>query len=301
MARITESELILPSLFLINKNKDKKLSTTNLINELRKLLNPDEEDLVILDWRKDDKFSQKVRNLRAHRTLEKDWYTSYLEWFFKITEYWKNFLEQNKNELDLIIQEEQFLNKISSTISTYYNEFKKSLERIQKLASIEKFTHNDLKDHFFNMLYSSIITSLETYLSDAIKYNISNDKKRLYLRKFVESFKEYEKEKFVFNDIFNQYDNIETKVEDNLISLLYHNLPNIKYIYKATFNIDFSDISDLMKSISIRHDLVHRNWKTKDWKTQNIKKEDIQDLCNKILDFVNNIEQQFKKLKKKAK
>gem|GEM_PF-5566968 len=49
MARITESELILPSLFLINKNKDKKLSTTNLINELRKLLNPDEEDLVILD------------------------------------------------------------------------------------------------------------------------------------------------------------------------------------------------------------------------------------------------------------
>jgi hypothetical protein len=113
------------------------------------------------------------------------------------------------------------------------------------------------------MLYSSVITCLETYLSDAIKFNINNDKDKIYLRKFVETFEEYEKEKITFNNIFSQFESIDNKVEDNLVSLLYHNLPKIRVIYKSTFNIEFKDIKTLMIAISIRHDLVHRNGKMK--------------------------------------
>jgi hypothetical protein len=48
MARIREKELILPSLFIINNEIDKKISTANLIIKLRDLLNPSEEDTEIL-------------------------------------------------------------------------------------------------------------------------------------------------------------------------------------------------------------------------------------------------------------
>lgn len=67
MTRISENELILPTLHLLFL-KD-SLSTTQLINCLRKLLMPSGEDLVLLKGRKDDKFSQKVRNLYSHKTL----------------------------------------------------------------------------------------------------------------------------------------------------------------------------------------------------------------------------------------
>lgn len=298
MWRITEWELILPALYLINESRE-WLTTTDLISWLRKLLNPDnEEDLSILNGRGDDKFSQKVRNLNSHKTLEKKWFVKYESNIYKINKEWKKYLKDNEKILKLVIQEELFLNKISSTISTYYDEFKKSLDRIKKLVEIEKFTHDDLKTHFFNMLYSSIITSLETYLSDAIKYNISNDKKRIYLRKFVETFKDYEDKKIALKDLFNEYDGIENKVEDNLVSLLYHNLPLIKNIYNSTFCIDFLDIGSLMKSISIRHDLVHRNWKKKDGEIHEISKKSILELHKQTLDFIDNIEKQFKKLNK---
>jgi hypothetical protein len=47
MSRIPEADLILPSLSLININKT--ISTSDLIKKLRKLLNPEEEDLDILE------------------------------------------------------------------------------------------------------------------------------------------------------------------------------------------------------------------------------------------------------------
>lgn len=67
MTRISESELILPVLYLLSVNGD--MSTSELITSLRNLLHPSGEDLEILKGRRDDKFSQKVRNLKAHDTL----------------------------------------------------------------------------------------------------------------------------------------------------------------------------------------------------------------------------------------
>lgn len=133
---------------------------------------------------------------------------------------------KNIDNLKLIVEEENILNKISNPISSYYIEFKNSTDRINKLLDIESLLKNDLKAHFYNMLYSSLITSLETYLADAIKYHLSINKD--FLKIFVETFKDYRDEKINFNDIFNHYDNLELKVEESLLSLLYHNLPKIK-------------------------------------------------------------------------
>lgn len=68
--RISEKQLILPSLYLMSISKNQTVNTTNLIKELEIILRPEGEDLTILDGRKDNKFSQKVRNLKAHDTFE---------------------------------------------------------------------------------------------------------------------------------------------------------------------------------------------------------------------------------------
>ena len=68
MTTISEAELIVPALFLL-ANAPNGLNTTQLQSELRALLHPTGDDLLILSGRNDDRFSQKVRNLTSHNTL----------------------------------------------------------------------------------------------------------------------------------------------------------------------------------------------------------------------------------------
>ncbi len=63
--RIEEKELILPTLYIIDR--DGAVSTSDLIKELTAVFNPSGEDAEILKNRRDTKFSQKVRNLKSHR------------------------------------------------------------------------------------------------------------------------------------------------------------------------------------------------------------------------------------------
>lgn len=58
--RITETELILPSLYLMSLNNG-VITTSELIQKLREIMKPAGEDLEILSGRPDDKFYQKVR------------------------------------------------------------------------------------------------------------------------------------------------------------------------------------------------------------------------------------------------
>ncbi|MFK5977049.1 MAG: hypothetical protein QM493_11150 [Sulfurovum sp.] len=293
MARITEKELILPALSVMKENDNGEITTSVLIKKLEDLIEIDEDDKGIIQSRKDSFFTQKVRNLKSHNTLVKKGFSTYNDGKFKITEEGKNYLAQNQEQLKLIIIEEKFLQQKSLIITDYFIGFKKSIKNIQELLEITSI-NQDLELHYFNMLYSSVITSLETYLSDALKFNLSN--KEEFLIKFVETFQDFKNVKCEFNDIFNLCNSIENTVEEGLRSLLYHNLGKIKGIYKSTFDINFKPIGELMQSISIRHDLVHRNGKDKNGVIHDIKKEDIVQLCEKVTIFISNIEEQFNTL-----
>ena len=68
MSRISEHDLILPALYVIQKQPG--ITTAELMSELRNIFNPTDEDAEILHGRNDDKFSQIVRNLVSHHTLD---------------------------------------------------------------------------------------------------------------------------------------------------------------------------------------------------------------------------------------
>lgn len=69
MTQYTERELVLPALALLDRSQA-GLTTSDLIRELTIILKPDGADGEILAGRNDTYFSQKVRNLVSHRTLE---------------------------------------------------------------------------------------------------------------------------------------------------------------------------------------------------------------------------------------
>lgn len=77
---------MVPSLVLLNQTADGTMTTTELSARLRTLLNPTGDDLLILAGRNDDRFSQKVRNLKSHDTLLKQGFAEHIEGGFRITD-----------------------------------------------------------------------------------------------------------------------------------------------------------------------------------------------------------------------
>jgi hypothetical protein len=69
VTQYSERELVLPALVLLDLSQA-GLTTSDLIQELTLILKPDGHDGEILADRNDTHFSQKVRNLVSHRTLE---------------------------------------------------------------------------------------------------------------------------------------------------------------------------------------------------------------------------------------
>ena len=76
---ISEKELIIPSLIVIYNENEEGITTSDLLSSLRQVLQPTGDDLSKLENRNDDKFSQKVRNLKSHKTLESFDYVKFID------------------------------------------------------------------------------------------------------------------------------------------------------------------------------------------------------------------------------
>jgi hypothetical protein len=70
MAIYSESDLVVPALVEIERHAE-GIETASLLIALRRSLRPEGDDLLPLARRTDDRFSQKVRNLKSHDTLER--------------------------------------------------------------------------------------------------------------------------------------------------------------------------------------------------------------------------------------
>lgn len=70
MTHFLEEDLLVPALVLLREQPD-GLTMTQLIAELTRVMRPTGADLVPTGTRRDSRFSQEVRNLRSHKTLER--------------------------------------------------------------------------------------------------------------------------------------------------------------------------------------------------------------------------------------
>lgn len=68
MVIYSESDLVVPALVEIERHAE-GIGTGALLVALRRSLRPEGDDLLLLARRSDDRFSQKVRNLKSHNTL----------------------------------------------------------------------------------------------------------------------------------------------------------------------------------------------------------------------------------------
>jgi hypothetical protein len=175
-------------------------------------------------------------------------------------------------------------------ISAYHENFVGALADIEKLLETE--VDASLSNCLNRLLYVNVITALETYLSDAF-INTVVPNSRL-MRRFIETTPEFQTEKIAMSDVFKAMEEIESKAKRYLGDVVWHHLERVKPMYRATLEVDFpADAGDIFRAILIRHDIVHRNGKTKDGVEISITKGDIQTLIAAARAFVQQIDKQL--------
>ncbi|MBD2386795.1 hypothetical protein [Cylindrospermum sp. FACHB-282] len=201
-------------------------------------------------------------------------------------EIWLDPDEPDDNQLDAILSNTEFYHTFSEEI--------KSLRVLNSILISGDKTQKSLK----RQIYIGAITCLETYLSDAFINTVLSDQE--YIKSFFYSFKDFKKQKLGMNELFNYLDKAEEIAKKTMLEIIYHNLPKVSEMYKAILNISFPESGKIYKYIATRHDLVHRNGKTKDSKKILIDESIVNEVINNIENFVTEIDQMLQEKKKSS-
>jgi hypothetical protein len=133
---------------------------------------------------------------------------------------------------------------------------------------------------------------METFLSDAF-VNLTFDNED-YFRNFIGTHPEFKKQKFELREIYKEYDKLEETAKRVMLDTIYHNLPTVSQMFADTFKIEFPPIKEVYELVLKRHDLVHRNGKTKEGNPVDTDEEAIKDLMEKVTKFIDEVATKLK-------
>lgn len=199
--------------------------------------------------------------------------------------------------------EEEDLSSFIISNTDFYDTYLRSVEKIQALLQAEMpptiqlsiqqiglpgSNNIILRQYLHNLLYINAITALETYLSDAFINTVIREPK--LVRKFVETTPYFKNQKVSLSNLFQKWERMDDEVKKYLSLRLWHKLSEIKLMYKDTLGINFPEsVKEILKAIAIRHDLVHRNGRTKNGDEITITEDDVRKLLEQTITFVNHI------------
>lgn len=179
------------------------------------------------------------------------------------------------------------LAEIQAGETKFYEHFKSS---ISDLVELNNGKRNPVLQR---MIFSSVITTMEAYLSDTMKRNVLN--RHAIKRRFVESLDKFSKNKIASNTVFAFMDSLDQKITEEIDSISFHNVDTVAGLYKNVLLCKFPEdkVSDLKKYVELRHDIVHRNGKSKDGTIVSVTKNDLRDLIELVSDVVSHIDKQI--------
>jgi hypothetical protein len=187
--------------------------------------------------------------------------------------------------------EEYFIEDINRD---FYRSFENTIRTVKKLADHSADMIDEIQQPLNRMLYASIITAMESYLSDTFIDAIRSNE--LSRRKLIEQAPELRERSLKLGEIYRRLDAIPKEVDEYLNSIVYHRLDKVKELYFCTLGVEFpKDLSNIFRAIITRHDIVHRDGKDKDGNIVTISSKDIRLLLKNVVIFVKKVDEQLKK------
>ena len=170
--------------------------------------------------------------------------------------------------------------------------FVDEIKNLEQLLDIDIEDEN-LKEILHRQVFIGMIGALEIFLSDTFINEVAAS--TYFLERFVETHPEFRKQKISLGDIFREIKSIEEKAMTVMVETVYHKLSVVKGMYEDTFSIKFPDISIVLRFVTQRHDLVHRNGKTKNGEKVIVSRGTISDLRVAVVDLVSGIAEEMER------
>lgn len=187
-------------------------------------------------------------------------------------------------------EHDEYLFESIAQTTKHHDSFNEAISNVEHLLTIDISAPE--KQHLLRLLYVNVVTTVETYLSDIFISTVGNDD--TLLRRFVETNPEFMAEKISLSNVFKAAEEMEKKARTYLMDVVWHHLARVKPMFKDTMDIDFpDDMKALFKAVYIRHDLVHRNGKTKEGGEHIISVESVKNLVEVSRSFVAHIDKQW--------
>jgi len=165
---------------------------------------------------------------------------------------------------------------------------KNFLEELEQLKKIEESAPVARSNLVKKMTYAYAVTLLEAFLGDTVKSMISENE-----RFFANSRKINELKNARFSLEYLSTNEVEAKglAIKELSNIHYHNMPKVKRIFEIILGTRINiDISELEKIMKIRHDIVHRNGKSKEGEPIYLSSNEILEMLSCIEKFSNELQ-----------
>lgn len=180
------------------------------------------------------------------------------------------------------------IEQVQAGETSFYRNFE---EAIKEIECIEQDKSTPVLQR---MIFSSVITAMETYLSDTMKRHVLN--RPAIKRQFVKYYKPFSKIELTANEIFKHLDGLDSKISyylDKQIS--FHDTFHIKNLYENVLacKIDDEKIKNIKSYSLIRHDIIHRNGYNKYGDRVIVNELTICKLVDDVRGFIKDIDKQI--------
>ncbi|CNJ74733.1 TPA: hypothetical protein U5E00_004491 [Yersinia enterocolitica] len=167
-----------------------------------------------------------------------------------------------------------------------YNNFAENIDKIKSLAVVE--CRDEQKDHLLGILYTNVITGLETLYVELFTNSIEKDES--YIVNCIENgntnfkvSKTMTAMPFKEESIENLRNELVKEIKEHLISASWHNTNQVIKRYRSTFGINVQSewpIEAIDEATKIRNHLVHRGGKDKEGNPVVITPQDLEQLLD---------------------
>ncbi len=170
--------------------------------------------------------------------------------------------------------------------------FQKHLSSVRELLKQVKPTSSQMIQAFYRMIYASVITALETYLADTFFRVVVTNSERT--EKLLTTAPEFLEKKYSMTEVIDWQKNMSARLGEFLHGIAWHNLGKVRPMYESVLDVVFPvEFGELCRAVAIRHDIVHRNGRTKDHRVHRLSERELLDLVALADRFVMQIESQL--------
>lgn len=103
----------------------------------------------------------------------------------------------------------------------------------------------------------------------------------------------FKERRIPYKDVLREAAKLEHSVRAELLDMVWHDLSRVKPMYKGALGVELGDIGDLMKDVLVRHDIVHRNGRSKTGEPVDIQPSQITELIAQVRALATSIDEQL--------